>query len=85
MCHKLPFPLAPRVFPVLIITAKSGTDGLIVVQIPVALESLPEAFYSNGRNLIEGGDTLQKKKAVLGYGRHLLDALYPFIKRANWH
>jgi hypothetical protein len=69
MCHKLPFPLAPRVFPVLVITAETGAAEFVVVQIPVNLESLPEAFYSNGRNLKEGRSALQKKKPVLGYVR----------------
>lgn len=66
MCHKLPFPLSPRVFPVLVVTAKQGPSSFIVVQIPVDLEPLPEAFYSNGRNLQEGDSALKKKKPVLG-------------------
>lgn len=72
MCHKLPFPLAPRVFPVLVITAETGVAEFVVVQIPVNLESLPEAFYSNGRNLKEGRSALQKEKPVLGYVRYRL-------------
>ena len=69
MCHKLPFPMAPRVFPVLVTTAQTGAAEFVVVQIPVNLESLPEAFYSNGRNLKEGRSALQMKKPVLGYVR----------------
>lgn len=67
MCHKLPFPLSTRVFPVLVITAKTGTHDFIVVQIPVNVESLPEAFYSNGRNLKEGDSSLKRKKPILGF------------------
>ena len=59
--------MAPRVFPVLVVTAQTGARQFIVVQIPVNLESLPEAFYSNGRNLKEGTSALQRKKPVLGY------------------
>lgn len=67
MCHKLPWPLAPRVFPVLLVSAKTDTFDFIVVQAPVSLEALPESFYSNGRNLREEDSTLKRKKPVLGY------------------
>ena len=75
MCHKLPWPLAPRVFPVLLVSAKTE-DGFIVVQIPVSIESLPASFYSNGRNLREGHSALEKQKPVLGY-RHTHPTHYP--------
>lgn len=67
MCHKLPFPMATRVFPVLVVTAKTGASGFIVVQIPVHIKSLAHAFYSNGRNVQEGNSSLKRKKPVLGY------------------
>lgn len=67
MCHKLPWPLAPRVFPVLVVLAKTG-DGFIVLQVPISLESLPASFYSSGRNLREGDSALKKRKPVLGWG-----------------
>lgn len=66
MCHKLPFPLLPRVFPVLLVTAKTGRHSFVVVQIPVDIKSLPEAFYSNGRNRREGDSALKRKTPVLG-------------------
>ncbi|KAI4183506.1 MAG: hypothetical protein L6R41_005360 [Letrouitia leprolyta] len=66
MCHKLPFPLSTRVFSVLVITAKTGPQDFIVVQIPVDIASLNEAFYSNGRNLKEGESAVKRKKSVLG-------------------
>ncbi|KAI9880659.1 MAG: hypothetical protein M1830_001663 [Pleopsidium flavum] len=66
MCHKLPWPLSPRVFPVLVVTAKTDRSGFIVVQIPASVESLPDSFYSNGRNLHEGDSALKKKRPVLG-------------------
>jgi len=68
MCHKLPGPLAPRVFPVLLVSAKTNISDFIVVQVPVSLDALPESFYSNGRNLREEDSTLKKRKPVLGYG-----------------
>ena len=67
MAHKLPPPLQPRVFPVLVVTAKTGRDGFIIVQIPINLQSLPESFYSSGRNQKEGDSAVKKKKPVLGY------------------
>ncbi|KAL9578593.1 MAG: hypothetical protein Q9212_005619 [Teloschistes hypoglaucus] len=69
MGHKLPPPLSPRVFPVLVITADTGVSygsDFVIVQIPVNIETLPEAFYSNGRNLREGEDGLRRKKPTLG-------------------
>lgn len=67
MCHKLPWPLAPRVFPVLLVSAKTNISDFIVVQVPVSIEALPEAFYSNGRNLRVEDGALKKRKPVLGY------------------
>ena len=79
MCHKLPFPLKPRVFPVLVISATTNLtpnpDDFIVVQIPVDVRNLPEAFYSNGRNYLEGDTSIERKKAVIGFvtDHHLTD------------
>ena len=67
MCHKLPFPLLPRVFPELVVTAKTGPFSFIVVQIPVNINSLQEAFYSSGRNLKEGDTDVKRKSPVIGY------------------
>ncbi|KAL8874091.1 MAG: hypothetical protein Q9174_000527 [Haloplaca sp. 1 TL-2023] len=71
MCHKLPFPLMPRVFPVLVISAMTNLtpspDDFIVVQIPVDIQKSPKAFYSNGRNCIEGDTPIKRKKAVIGF------------------
>ena len=83
MCHKLPWPLRPRVFQVLVITAKikipekesstlyNGDAALsrpkwggVVVQIPVELKTLPEAFYGSGRHLIEGEEAIMRQKVV---------------------
>ncbi|KAL8731751.1 MAG: hypothetical protein Q9166_003198 [cf. Caloplaca sp. 2 TL-2023] len=66
ICHKLPFPLSTRVFPVLVVTAMTGTQDFIVVQLPIKLDTLPEAFYSNGRNLKEGDNALRRKKPIPG-------------------
>lgn len=67
MCHKLPFPLSPRVFPELVVTAKTGPLSFIIAQIPVNINSLQEAFYSSGRNLKEGDTELKRKRPVIGY------------------
>lgn len=83
MCHKLPWPLRPRVFQVLVITAKVKIPdkepsvlgdgetassqprwGAVVVQIPVELKALPEAFYGSGRHLTEGKEAIMRKKVV---------------------
>ena len=77
MCHKLPPPLTPRTFPVLVVTAlENDTDGEprtgIVVHIPIDISSFPLAMYSNGRNIREGTDNLKRKKVVLGYAAHVL-------------
>ncbi len=70
MCHKLPPPLSIRVFPVVVVTARTGKNAFIIVQRPVDIKSLPEAFYSNGRNLQEGDSDLKRKSPVLGSVKH---------------
>ncbi|MCJ1307853.1 hypothetical protein MMC25_001501 [Agyrium rufum] len=66
MCHKLPFPLTTRTFPVLVVSALTGKREAIVVHMPLDISSLPAAFYSNGRNMKEGDSEIKRKKAVLG-------------------
>ena len=67
MCHKLPPPLAPRVFPTLVVTAYHETDTFVVAQVPVDIAQLDEALYSNGKNKTKGGkDPLKQKSVVLG-------------------
>ncbi|KAL8906064.1 MAG: hypothetical protein Q9207_002248 [Kuettlingeria erythrocarpa] len=78
MCHKLPSPLSIRVFPVVVVTARTGKNAFIVVQRPVDIKSLPEAFYSNGRNLQEGDSDLKRKSPVLGFVKH---GVYTSIER----
>ena len=72
MCHKLPPPLAPRTFPVLVVQAlEENTGGEartgIVVHMPIDISTFPLALYSNGRNAKEGTDGQKQKKVVLGY------------------
>lgn len=67
MCHKLPPPLSIRVFPELVVSAKTGRFESIIVHIPIDIRKLPEAFYSNGRNLREGETDLKRKTPVLGF------------------
>lgn len=74
MCHKLPGMLSNRVFPVLVATAKrKGANAFIVVQVPVDVSDLKDAFYSNRRNLVEGNTLLKKTPPVIGYVLFLLD------------
>lgn len=81
MCHQLPFPLHPRVFSVLVATAKTGSvgslegEGLIVVQVPVDISTLKEAMYSNGRNEREGEAGLKRKRCATG--------MYTSVERAR--
>lgn len=79
MCHKLPPPLSTRVFPVLVVTAKTGKNAFIIVQRPVDIESHRDAFYSNGRNLQEGDSDLKRKKPVLGSVKHGYPPLLVFV------
>lgn len=84
MCHKLPFPLYPRVFSVLVITAKTGREASIDMQIPIDIRALPEAFYSNGRNLKEGDSAQKRKRPVLGFVTIILfegirQSAYPWL------
>ncbi|MCJ1395891.1 hypothetical protein MMC18_008777 [Xylographa bjoerkii] len=69
MCHKLPFPLNPRVFAVAVVTAKTReegeSEGLVVVQVPVDMRALPQARYSGGRNVGEG-EGVKGKRCVVG-------------------
>ena len=67
MCHKLPFPLTTRTFPVLVAAAKTGPTESVIVHVPIDIRKLPEAFYSNGRNIREGDSEVKRKKPVLGY------------------
>lgn len=66
MCHKLPFPLLPRVFPVLVAHAMTGEDGFVVVQVPINLKALPASFYSSGSNQKQGDSAIKRKKPVFG-------------------
>ncbi|KKY25199.1 hypothetical protein UCRPC4_g02005 [Phaeomoniella chlamydospora] len=68
MCHSLQFPLKPRCFPVLVITAilSDEPNAFLVITVPVDLSRQPKSFYSSSRNITEG-DTKQKtQKPVLG-------------------
>ncbi|KAL8781148.1 MAG: hypothetical protein Q9213_006148 [Squamulea squamosa] len=51
---------------ILVITAKTGSEEFIVVQLPVEIGSVQGAFYSNGRNLKEGSSALKRKKPIRG-------------------
>ena len=75
MCHKLPFPLTTRTFPVLMASAKTAATESVIVHVPVDIQKLPQAFYSNGRNLREGDSELKRKKPVFGFVLNLTQLL----------
>ncbi|KAL8996109.1 MAG: hypothetical protein Q9169_004301 [Polycauliona sp. 2 TL-2023] len=50
----------------------TGQEDFIVVQLPVEIGTLKEAFYSNGRNLMEGSSALKRKKPIMGFVTPLL-------------
>ena len=67
MCHELPFPYYNRVFSVVVLTARGpDTDSLIVVQLPIDISALPEAFYSNGTNKTVGTAGKNREPVVAG-------------------
>lgn len=67
MCHQLPFPLSPRTFPVLVVTAKGPRrHSFIIVHIPLDISNLTAAYYSNGRNISEGKKRINRREVVLG-------------------
>ena len=68
MCHQMPPPLANRVFPVVVVTAKTGPDSFVVVQMPVDLTDFPDGdvLYTNGRNKRDADSALKKKKITSG-------------------
>lgn len=70
MFHEMPKPLNPRVFSTLVVTGMVTPDRIMVAQIPVDINSLPETIYSNGANLrpqeLCFGDNVIKKKVVQG-------------------
>lgn len=69
MCHAMPFPLKPRCFPILVVTANvQPDDGFIAITIPVSLsaETTPTSYYSSGRNVLEAPDKQRKAKPVFG-------------------
>ena len=66
MAHRIPFPLYNRVFAVVVVTGKNS-DGFVVVQVPVRLEGVPAARYSNGAHKKDASlKGLQKKGVVVG-------------------
>lgn len=74
MVHSSPWPLRNRAFAVLVVSATIQRTGFIVVQIPVDLTDVPEALYSNGRNVEDGRNWRLRRRVVVG--------LYTSIERA---
>lgn len=68
MVHKLPFPLQPRNFSVMVISAKSTTvTQSLTAQIPIDLRSAPGARYVNGSNQkMDSLSSEQRRSTVLG-------------------
>lgn len=74
MAHKIPV-IYNRVFQVLVITARrGGGEEFLVVQIPVDLTTLDEAYYANGKHHSDT-DKTRKKDVVLGY-IHLSNSIH---------
>ncbi|MCJ1281997.1 hypothetical protein MMC26_001320 [Xylographa opegraphella] len=71
ICHRLPFPLRPRVFAVAVATAVTagtgagGAEGFVVVQVPVDMCGLAAARYTNGGN-VGVGRGVEGKRCVGG-------------------
>ena len=66
MVHAIQFPLAPRLFSTLILTARDSPSSFLTLQIPVDLSSVSSAKYSNGSNRTSGKTAQEKKKTVTG-------------------
>lgn len=70
MAHKMPPPLQNRVFAVLVARGRTninGGPGFVLAQVPVEFPAdFKEAFYSSGRNVKEGGNSLQRSKIIKG-------------------
>lgn len=66
MAHAVQFPLAPRVFSTLVLTARDSPSSFLTVQIPINLSTVPTVKYSNGSNRSSGSTAQEKKKPVIG-------------------
>jgi hypothetical protein len=66
MAHAIPFPLEPRVFATLVLTARDSRSSFLTVQVPVDLSAVTSAKYSNGSNCTSGRTAQEKKKPVIG-------------------
>ncbi|KAL8659022.1 MAG: hypothetical protein Q9226_000648 [Calogaya cf. arnoldii] len=70
---------------ILVITATTGEHDFIIVQLPVEIGTVQEAFYSNGRNLQEGNSALKRKKPVMGqYTSIERCVLRPIANEIEW-
>jgi len=66
MAHAVQFPLDPRVFATLVLTARDSPSSFLTVQVPLDLSKVSTAKYSNGSNITSGKTAQEKKKAVFG-------------------
>lgn len=66
MGHRIPAPLANRVFATLVVRAFTRAGAFVIAQIPVDISKLPEAKYSNGSNRTKGDNEEQKQKVIIG-------------------
>ncbi|KAL1643496.1 hypothetical protein SLS58_004856 [Diplodia intermedia] len=68
MCHNPSALITNRAFPVVVITAKTDSEGFVVIQIPVNLSVFPngDVLYANGRNRREADTALRRKKTTPG-------------------
>ena len=69
MAHHIPPPLNNRVFPVVVVTARSTPSvkpSFLVVQIPVDIVKVPQALYATGRNKQDGNTPKKQKDITMG-------------------
>ena len=64
MCHKIPAPLQPRCFSVLVCTASTSPTSFIAVTVPVELGDL--GYYATGKNVQSETDAQRRKQVVVG-------------------
>ncbi len=66
MVHHIPEPLQDRIFPVLVVRAKTSPNSFVIAQFPVDITRLPQAMYSNGRHRTEGDSAEKRGKMTIG-------------------
>lgn len=66
MAHAIQFPMDPRAFATLVLTARDSPSSFLTVQVPIDLSKVTAAKYSNGSNRTKGTTAQEKKEPVIG-------------------